>query len=108
MTFRSPTFRSIVVAAVIALLTPALWFVVTGETRRTPIIEKPFTDKMTETQRQEWVDRNSKPVSLWEHAKGTPQFIMDSWKGYLQVSVVVFLIVLILNSAFLSGGKIES
>lgn len=107
MTFRSPTIRSIVVAAIIALLTPALWFVVTGETKRTPIIEKTFTDKMTEAQRQEWIERNSKPVSLWEHAKGIPQFIVDSWRGYLQVSAVVFLIVLLLHSAFLNGGKRE-
>ena len=107
MTLRSPTLRSLVVAAVIALLAPALWFVITGETKRTPIIEKSFTDKMTDAQRREWIEKNSKPVSLWEHAKGTPRFIADSWRGYLEASSVVFVIVLVLNSAFVSGGKNE-
>jgi hypothetical protein len=107
MVLRRPTIRSLLVATLIALLAPALWFVITAETKRTPVIEKSFTDRMTDAQRQEWIEKNSKRVSIWEHAKGTPQFIADSWRSYLQASAVVFLIVLVLNSAFLSGDKNE-
>lgn len=107
MTLRSPTIRSLVVAAVVAFLAPALWFVVTGETKRTPIVEKSVIDQMTDAQRREWIHKNSTPVSLWEHAKGTPHFIVGSWRGYLQASAVVFIVVLVINSAFLSGGKNE-
>lgn len=107
MTWRKLTLRSITVAAVIALAAPAMWFIVAGETRRTPTIEKAASDKMTETQRKEWIDQNAKPVSPWEHAKGTPGFIVEHWRGYLQASIAVFAIVLVLNSAFLTGGKNE-
>lgn len=107
MAIRSPTIRSLVVAAVIALLAPALWFVITGETKRTPIIEKSLTDNMTEAQLNDWIEKNSKTVSFWEHVKGTLRFIADSWRGYLEASAVVFVILLVLNSAFLSGGKKE-
>ena len=107
MALRSPTIRSLVVAAVVAFLAPALWFVVTGETKRTPIVEKSVIDQMTDAQRQEWIHKNSTPVSLWEHAKGTPHFIVGSWRGYLQASAVVFIVVLVINSAFRSGGRNE-
>jgi len=107
MALRSPTIRSIVVAVVVGLLAPALWIVVTGETSRAPTVEKEFFEKMTDTERNKWMQNNAKPVTLWEHAKGVPQFIVDSWRGYLQASIAVFVVVFVLNSAFLSGGRRE-
>lgn len=108
MKLHSLTTRSLVVAAVVALLAPALWFVITGEAKHTPVIDKSFTDRTPYAKRQEWIAKNSMPVSLWEHAKGTPRFVVDSWRGYLQASSVVFVIVLVLNSALLSGGRNET
>jgi hypothetical protein len=107
MTWRRLTLRSIVVSAVVALAAPAMWFIVTGETSRTQVISKSESDKMTEAERKAWIDQNAKPVSLWEHAKGTPSWAADHWQGYLQASGVIFLIVLVINSAFLIGAKRE-
>jgi hypothetical protein len=105
MTWRPLTLRSLVVAAVVALIAPAMWFVVTGETRRTPVIARSVSDKMTEQERAAWIAEHAKPVYLWEHAKNTPEFIVENWRGYLQASIVIFLVVLVINSAFLAGGR---
>ena len=105
MTWRRLTLRSLVVAAVVALVAPAMWFIVTGETRRTPVIARSVTDKMTEQERAAWIAENAKPVSLWEHTKNTPEFIVENWRGYLQASIVIFLVVLVIDSAFLTGRK---
>ena len=107
MTWRRLTLRSIVVSAVVALVAPAMWFIVTGETSRTPTIAKSVSDKMTDAERKAWFDQNAKRVSLWQHAKGTPSWIADHWQGYLAASGVIFLIVLVVNSTFLIGTKRE-
>lgn len=107
MTWRRLTLRSLVVAVAVALVAPAVWFIVTGETSRTPSITKSEFDKMTDAQRKAWIDENAKPVSLWQHAKGTPGWIADHWQGYLEASGIVFLVVLVINSAFLIGATRE-
>ena len=84
-----------------------MWFIVTGETSRTPTVAKSESDKMTDAQRKAWIDQNAKPVSLWEHAKGTPGWIADHWLGYLEASGVIFFVILVINSAFLIGAKRE-
>jgi hypothetical protein len=107
MTWRRLTLRSIVVAVVVALVAPAMWFIITGETSRTPTIAKSESDRMTDAQRKAWIDENAKPVSLWEHVMGTPGWMAKNWLDYLEVSGVVFLVVLVINSAFLTGAKRE-
>ena len=87
------------------MVAPAMWFIVTGETRRTPVIARSVLDKMTEQERAAWIKENAKHASLWEHTKNTPDFILENWRGYLQASIVVFLVVLVINSAFLTGGR---
>ena len=105
MTWRRLTLRSVVVSAVVALIAPAMWFIVTGETSRTPSITKSASDRMTESERKAWIDENAKPVPLWEHVKGTPGWIADHWQGYLETSGIIFLLVLVINSAILIGTK---
>ena len=107
MRWRKITLRSVLVAAVVALFSPALWFIVTGETHRTPTVEKAMFGNMTQAQIEEWVDKNSTRVSIWEHAKGMPQFVVENWRGYLAASTGVFIVVLLLNVAFLAGGRRE-
>ena len=107
MTWRRLTLRSVVVSAIVALAAPAMWFIVTGETSRTPPITKSASNQMTDAERKAWIDKNAKPVSLWEHIKGTPSWITNHWQGYLEASGLIFLIVLIVNSAFLIGAKRE-
>jgi hypothetical protein len=84
-----------------------MWFIVTGETSHTPTIAKSESDKMTDSQRKAWIDQNTKPVSLWEHAKGTPGWVADHWQGYLEASGVIFLVILVIHGAFLIGAKRE-
>jgi hypothetical protein len=105
MTWRRLTLRSLVVALVVALVGPAMWFIVTGETSRTPTIAKSESDRMTDAQRKAWIAENAKPVSLWEHVKRIPAWAADHWQGYLEASGVIFLIVVVLNGAFLIGAK---
>ena len=98
--------RSVVLAGVIALVAPSLWFIVTGETYKTPIVSKSIFENMTPAQVEDWKRTNLARVSVWEHAKGTPQFIAESWVGYLEASAVVFVAVFGLNVAFhLARGK---
>jgi len=101
------TLRSVLVAAVVALLSPALWFIVTGETYRTPTVETAMFAKMSQAQTEEWIDKHSTRVSIWEHAKGTPQFVVANWRGYIAASIGVFIVVLLLNVAFLARGRHE-
>jgi hypothetical protein len=107
MTWRRLTLRSLVVSAVVALVAPPMWFIVTGETSRTATIAKSVSDKMTDAERKAWIDQNAKPVSLWEHVKGAPSWILNHWQGYLEASGIIFLIVLVINSAFFIGTKHE-
>ena len=107
MTWRRLTIRTLVVALAVALVAPAMWFIVTGETSRTLTISKSESDRMTDAQKKAWIAQNAKPVSLWEHVKGTPSWAADHWQGYLEASGVIFLIVLVTNSAFLIGSKRE-
>jgi hypothetical protein len=62
---------------------------------------------MTDAERRAWIDENAKPVSLWEHIQGAPSWIAKHWQGYLEASGVIFLVVLVVNSAFLTGMKDE-
>jgi len=99
--------RSAVVAAAIALVAPSLWFIVTGETYKTPAVSKGIFEGMSPAQVETWKSENLARVSLWEHAKGTPQFIAENWVGYLEASAVVFVAVFGLNAAFMlaRGGN---
>jgi hypothetical protein len=98
--------RSAVVAGVIALFAPSLWFIVTGQTYKTPAVSMGIVEKMTPAQVEDWKRTNLARVSVWEHAKGTPQFIAENWVGYLEASAVVFVAVFGLNVAFhLVRGK---
>jgi len=44
---------------------------------------------------------------LWEHAKGTPGFIANHWQGYLEASGIIFLIVVVINTALSIGRRHE-
>ena len=43
-------------------------------------------------------------VSFFEHVKSTPRFIAEHWWGYIQTSFGVFVVIFVLNAAFLLGG----
>ena len=96
------TVQSLIVALVIGLIAPFVWIVATGETRATPVIEKSFSDNMSEAQRQEWIAKNAKPTSFWGHVKSSIWYTTEAWKGYLEAAAVVFIFVFIANFAFLS------
>jgi hypothetical protein len=101
------TLRSIVVASVVGLAAPALWFIIAGETHRTPVVAKAIFEKMTQAEIEEWKRENSRHVGFWEHLKSTPNFIALFWQEYLVWSGAVFLLVLVVNSAFLAGRRDE-
>ena len=94
--------QSLLVALVFALLFPALWVGFLGQTSRTPIIEKTFTDNMSIQEREEWFAANSKPTSFSEHVKTLPRFISNHWRGYLQASVTIFIIIFSFNYSYLN------
>ena len=96
---------SALVALIIALLFPAMWFIFTGSTTRTPIMEKGYIESMSYPDREKWLQDNSSPVSLFEHAKSTPRFIVNNWQGYIQTSIGAFVVVFVLNGAFIFGGR---
>lgn len=97
--------QSALVAIVFALIFPALWVALTGDSSRTPVVEKQGMENMAEQERQKWISENSKPLSFVDHIKSLPHFIAAHWRGYLEASAGVFVIVFILNSAFLFGGR---
>lgn len=97
--------QSALVAIVFALVFPALWVAITGDSSRTPVVEKQFMESLTEEDRQRWISVNSKPLSFVDHVKSLPQFIAAHWRGYLEASAGVFVVVFILNSAYLMGGR---
>ena len=100
--------RSAVVAALIALVTPALWYIVTGETYKTPVVSKSVIEGVSPEQVEKWKSENLARVSLWEHAKSTPEFIAENWVGYLEASALVFVAVFVLNATFiLARGRNE-
>ena len=94
--------QSLLVALIIALLFPALWVGFLGQTSRSPIIEKSFTDNMSAPEREEWIGKNSKPVGLLEHIKTLPRFITNHWRGYSQASVAIFIIIFGFNYSYLT------
>jgi len=99
---RKNVLQSLLVALIIALLFPALWVGFLGQTSRSPIIEKSFIDDMSIREREKWVDANSKPVSLLEHIKTLPRFITNHWRGYLQASVAIFIVIFSFNYSYLT------
>ena|SRR5580765_6307477 len=99
------TFRSVLVAALVGLAAPAMWYAITGETQRTPEISKEVLGKMTVAEIEAWKQANLRRVSFWEHVKDTPRTIRLFWPEYLVESAVVFMVVLVINSAFLTGRK---
>jgi hypothetical protein len=101
------TLRSVLVAAIVGFTLPALWFIVTGETRQTPAVEKGIFDRMTEAEIEEWKRANLRSVSFWEHVKATPRYVRLFWPEYLAESALVFMIVLVINGAFFTGRKNE-
>lgn len=93
--------QSLLVALVISLLFPALWFGVLGETSRSPVIEKTFTDNMSTEEYDKWFSENSKTVDFFEHIQNLPFFISNNWRGYLQASVAIFVIIFSFNYSYL-------
>lgn len=93
--------QSLLVALVISLLFPALWFSVLGETSRSPVIEKTFTDSMSAEEHDKWFKENSKKVGFIEHIQNLPFFISKHWRGYLQASVTIFIIIFSFNYSYL-------
>ena len=98
MKWRPPTFHAIVVALVVATIAPGIWFAVNGTTYTTPTITKTESDKMSLAQREAWIERNQKPVPWWEHLKGVPGYYVFFWVEALQISIVVFVIVLTIEN----------
>ena len=94
--------QSLLLALIVALLFPALWVGFLGQTSRTPTIEKSFTDNMSIEEREKWFEANSKPVGLYEHIKTLPRFISNHWRGYLQASVTIFIIIFSFNYSYLN------
>ena len=90
-------------AIAIAMLFQALWVGVLGESSRRPVVEKSFIDGVSESQRQEWINNNSKPEGFIGHIFGLPQFIANHWRDYLEASITIFIIVFAMNSAILLG-----
>jgi hypothetical protein len=97
--------KSAVVALIIGLLFPMGWIAFTGSTTRTPVVEKRGIEQMSEQQRQEWIAENPKAVGFVEHISSIPSSIADHWAGYLQAALGIFLVVFVLNRAYLLGGR---
>ncbi|MEW8288520.1 MAG: hypothetical protein AB2697_21270, partial [Candidatus Thiodiazotropha endolucinida] len=102
---RKTLIKSGVSALIIALFFPAIWLAVLGDTSQTPVMEKRFFDNMSEQQRTQWIEENSTPVSFIEHLQSLPSYISQEWEGYLEASLGVFLVVFVINSAFMLGGR---
>ena len=97
--------QSVLVALAFAVIFPALWVAVLGEsTSSTPVVEKQFMDSMSEKEHREWISANTKSNGFVEHIKSLPQFFVAHWRGYLEASAGVFIVAFVLNSAFLLGG----
>ena len=86
--------RSVVVAALIALVAPAFWFIVTGSSARTPTISRDAAEKMTVLERDAWIEKNAHRESFWEHLANTPDVYVTFWRESIQTSILVFVIVL--------------
>jgi hypothetical protein len=99
------TIRSVLVAALVGFASPAMWYIIAGESQRTPGISKEVLEKMTDAELEAWKQANLRPVSFWEHVKETPRAIRLFWRESLAEGVVVFIVVLIINGAFLTGRK---
>ena len=97
--------QSALVAIAFAMIFPALWVALTGDSSRTPVVEKQVMESMAEQERQKWMSENSKPLSFVDHIKSLPHFIAAHSRGYLEASAGVFVVVFILNSAFLLGRR---
>ena len=96
--------KSALAALIIALLFPAMWYIFTGTTNRTPVVEEGHVESMTNQDREKWFQDNMKSVGLLEHAKSTPRFIINSWRGYAQTSLGIFIVIFALNGAYILGG----
>lgn len=92
-------------ALIVALVFPAIWLAVLGDTSQTPVMEKSFFDYMSEQQRTQWIEENSKPVGFFEHLKSIPSYISHEWEGYLKASIGIFLVVFVINGVFMLGGR---
>jgi len=104
---RKLILRSIIVAAIVGLIAPLMWFVITGETRRTPVVETRMFEKITRNEIEEWEQANFRPAGFWIHLKSTPRFITVFWREYLVGSAIVFLTVLVANIALLGVRRNE-
>ena len=92
---------SAITALVVSLLFPSAWYIVLGHSKRSPIVEKGYVESMPAKEREQWFLNNMETVGIFEHVKSTPKFILDNWRGYIQTSIGVFVLIFIFNSAFL-------
>jgi len=97
--------QSALIAIIVSLLVPALWLASTGTTSRTHEIEEGYLETMSESDRAVWLHKNTYEVGFIERIKGLPNLISNVWVGYLQASLVIFIIIFTLNVAFLLGNN---
>lgn len=95
-----PTLQSAIVALVLALAIPFLWIVITGETKTAPVMERSYFDKMSKTEIDAWIKRNSTKAGFWQHVKSTPAYLVEYWRGYAQAASVIFVVVFVGNFAY--------
>ena len=104
MTKKSALIRSLLVALIVGLVFPAVWVAFTGDSYKTPIVEKRTMDQMSDSEREQWISNNSKKVGFFEHVTSLPGFISEHLVGYLQASFGIFIAVFLLNGAYLLGS----
>jgi hypothetical protein len=105
--WRPPTVHAVIVALVVAMVAPGIWFAVNGTTYTTPTMTRAESDKMSMAEREAWIERNQKPVSLWEHLKGVPGYYVLFWVESLQISIAIFIIVLAVENVRRNLGSHE-
>jgi hypothetical protein len=103
--WKRPSNASIVVALVVALLSPVAWYVTFAETRQTPPMPKSEAEKMTPTEIESWAQRNERRAPFIEHLKSYPSFANEH-REVLVVSAVVFVLILAMSS--FSRGRRET
>ncbi|HDL89643.1 MAG TPA: hypothetical protein ENG14_01925 [Thermodesulforhabdus norvegica] len=105
MTKREALTKSAVVALIIGMVFPMGWVVFTSTAYQTPVIEKSILDQMTDVERERWSSQNTAEASFAEHVSSVPVFISNHWSGYLQASFGIFILVFVINGAYLLGGR---
>ena len=101
---KNKLLKSVIISLIISMLFPVAWMLTMGEGKRSPIVEKGYVESLSFEEREKWFQENMKPVEIYERVISLPNTIYQFWRGYLQASIWIFILVFILNSAFLLGG----